>query len=210
MTTVDELEVYADIACPFTHVGLRRFVAIREAKQEAGPRLRVRAWPLELVNGQPLAGSALAPKIEALRASVAPELFGGFDADRFVSSSLPALAAEAAAYRTGVEIGERFSLAVRTALFEEHMDVTDQAVLDQLRAAVGAARPNEADEEQVRADYASGRRRGVNGSPHFFTPNGHSYFCPSLDIGHVDGRIEVAFDGDGFTRFTNSVWPSGR
>src|SRR5206468_3084962 len=52
MTAV--IEVFADVRCPFTHVGLTRFVARRHELGRREPRLRVRAWPLELVNGEPL------------------------------------------------------------------------------------------------------------------------------------------------------------
>lgn len=202
-----ELEVFADVACPFTHVGLRRFVALRDERGKTEPRLRVRAWPLELVNSKPLDGSTLAPKIAALQTSVAPDLFRGFDPDRFVRTSMPALAAEAAAHRAGVEIGERFSLAIRTALFEEGLDIADADVLERVRTAVGAPQPDPNDEQRVRDDYDEGRRRGVSGSPHFFTPDGRGFFCPSLDIDHVDGGLEIAFDADGFTEFAGSVWP---
>jgi hypothetical protein len=65
---MSDLEMFADIACPFTHVGLRRFAALREARGTTAPRLRVRAWPLELVNGRPFDGPTVAPKVAALRA----------------------------------------------------------------------------------------------------------------------------------------------
>ena len=45
------IEVFADVLCPFTHVGLR---AVAEQRARAGRDdvvIRVRAWPLELVNG---------------------------------------------------------------------------------------------------------------------------------------------------------------
>ncbi len=53
-TTSPIIEVFADIWCPFAHVGLR---AIDEQRAQAGRgdvAIWVRAWPLELVNGAPL------------------------------------------------------------------------------------------------------------------------------------------------------------
>src|SRR3954464_13451066 len=47
------IEVFADVACPFTHVGLCRLVA-RRRESNSDAVLWVRAWPLELVNGEPL------------------------------------------------------------------------------------------------------------------------------------------------------------
>ena len=77
-----EVEVFADIRCPFTHVGLRRLTEWR-ARTGAEFALRVRAWPLELVNAEPLAATLIAEEAEALRRQIAPDLFAGFDLDNF-------------------------------------------------------------------------------------------------------------------------------
>jgi predicted DsbA family dithiol-disulfide isomerase len=198
------MEVFADITCPFTHVGLRRFVHHRAALGRDAPVLRVRAWPLELVNGEPMRGSLLAPKIDALRRSVAPDCFSGFDAVTFPRSALPALASVAAAYRHGAVRGERFSLVVRDALFEQGRDISDAGVLAELRAAEGVDEPSRDDELSVDADFRAGVERGVVGSPHFFTPDG-DFFCPSLEITKVEGNVAVAFDQTGFDRFMAAV-----
>jgi predicted DsbA family dithiol-disulfide isomerase len=198
------VDVFADVACPFTHVGLRRITAYRDA-HAAGTPIRVRAWPLELVNGTGLDGTALAPKVTALRASVAPDLFTGFDPDRFPTTTLAALAAEAAAYRVDQATGERFSLLVRDALFERGLDVSDEGVLAGLRAEAGVPAPTATDDEQVRADHREGQARGVTGSPHFFTQDG-DFFCPSLEITHPDGGLEIAFDRDGFDAFVAAAF----
>ncbi len=203
------VDVFADVACPFTHVGLRRFVTYREERGRSSPLLRVRSWPLELVNGKPLDGPALVPKVAALRADVASGLFAGFDPQRFPATTLPAMAAEAAAYRQGLEVGERFSLAVRDALFEAGRDVTDPTVLRRLRADIGVPEPDDADRARIEHDWAEGQRRGVAGSPHFFTSGG-DFFCPSLEIAHDDAGYEVAFDQAGFARFVAAAFgPAG-
>ena len=59
---MNSLEVFADVACPFAHAGLARFVAFRCERGLAGPVLRVRAWPLELVNASVFDGASLVPK----------------------------------------------------------------------------------------------------------------------------------------------------
>ena len=71
MTTI---EVFADIACPFTHVGLRRFVQRREELGRPDVTLLVRAWPLEVVNGQPLDPAATADKGRAVVDAAAQQL----------------------------------------------------------------------------------------------------------------------------------------
>lgn len=198
------LEVFADVACPFAHVGLARFHAVREERGLIEPVLLVRAWPLELVNSQPFDGHALAPKVAALRAAVAADRFGGFDPERFPASSLPAMAAESAAYRIGAELGERFSLAVRHALFDDGLDVSDPEILGQLRRELGVPAPTAADEAAVQDDWNEGTRRGVRGSPHFFA-SGTDFFCPSLQIGHDAAGYHVSFDAVGFGHFVAAV-----
>jgi predicted DsbA family dithiol-disulfide isomerase len=200
------LEVFADVACPFAHAGLARFRAFREERGASRPLLQVRAWPLELVNGRPFDGPGLAPKVAALRAGVAPDRFGGFDAGSFPAKSLPAMAAEAAAHRVGAEVGERFSLAVRRALWDEGLDVADPDVLGHLRHELGVPEPTEDDRRAVLLDHEGGQRRGVRGSPHFFTPAG-DFFCPSLVIEHGDEGYDVSFDAGGFDRFVSAVFP---
>ena len=71
---MDVIEVFADIACPFAHVGLRRFVTERERRGLDRPRLRVRAWPLELVNGKPFDGHALVEELGREGAVAAAEV----------------------------------------------------------------------------------------------------------------------------------------
>lgn len=199
------LEVFADVSCPFAHAGLRRFESYRQELARTEPVLRVRAWPLELVNGRSLDGTSLAPKIAALRADVAPDLFAGFDEHRFPATALPAMAAEAAAYRKGMRIGEAFSFAVRRALFEQGLDVSAPGVLQGLLDQLEVAEPTDDDRTALRDDLADGQRRGVAGSPHFFTPDG-AFFCPSLDLDHDDDGYKVSFDPAGFQEFVAAAF----
>ena len=68
---------------PIRARGLARFHAFREQRGLELPVLRVRAWPLEVVNAQPFDGASLVPKIDALRVEVATDRFGRFDPDTF-------------------------------------------------------------------------------------------------------------------------------
>ncbi|MCC6183750.1 MAG: disulfide bond formation protein DsbA, partial [Microthrixaceae bacterium] len=58
------IEVFADVTCPFTHVGLRRMVAARQAQGRDDVVLRVRSWPLEVVNGAPLDAAFVAEEVD--------------------------------------------------------------------------------------------------------------------------------------------------
>ena len=198
------IEVFADIVCPFTHVGLRRLVERRAAAGRTVPVLHVRAWPLELVNGEPLAGDFVAEEVAALREQVAPDLFGGFDAARFPSTSLPALTLVAAAYRRDVQLGEHVSLRLRDALFEEGADIGAIDVLAEIATANGLDVPEVGDRDPITADLEEGRRRGVDGSPHFFLGS-EGFFCPSLEITRVGGHLQVAFDAAQFEQFARQA-----
>jgi len=180
------LDVFADVGCPFAHAGIRAILTWRADCGRDDLRLRVRAWPLELVNGQPLDPAVVAHEVGELRAQLGQPLFGGFDPRRYPASTLPAMALVAAAYRRDLETGERVSLALRHAVFEEGRDVADALVLQAIAAAHGVGAVTGTDSTAVQHDWADGRRLGVKGSPHLFC-GGADAFCPSLDIHKDDG-----------------------
>ena len=90
-------------------------------------------------------------------------------------------------------------------VFEDGLDVSDASVLQRLLDELGIDEPTDDDRGAVRNDYADGQRRGVAGSPHFFTADG-SFFCPSLDIEHDEAGYEVSFDAAGFQAFVASAF----
>lgn len=197
---MNPIEVFADVSCPFTYVGLRSLVD-RRAAARSSVRIVAHAWPLEWVNGHPVSAVAVAPEIAALRESVAPELFAGFDPATFPTTTLPALALCARAYRAGVDTGEAVALAVRVALFEHGLDVADASVLRDLAVDHGLdPTETELDRAAVAADYEAGRQRGVVGSPYFIV-GGDGFFCPALEITKDGDEFSVAFDAPAFEDF---------
>lgn len=175
------IEVFADVWCPFAHIGLR---FVREARHRYGRddvALVVKAWPLELVNGSPLSPEKTLEHVHELREFVAPTAFAGFPTEHFPTTSLPALALVARASRTSAHLGERASFLVRDVLFEEGRDIGDPEVVADMAARLGIGVPDDADVALVRAEWEEGRRRGVVGSPHFFCGE-RDVFCPSLQI----------------------------
>ena len=176
-----------------------RFVERRNDLGRDDVVLRVRSWPLEIVNGHPLDPHFIAEEIDDIRAQIAAPVFARFSEASFPASSLPALALAAAGYERDVSTGERISLALRDLLFEQGVDIADMAVLDRLAADHGV-QADLTDHHRVLADHVEGVQRGVIGSPHFFTPAG-SFFCPALDVHRDDsGHLRVAAD-QGFDQF---------
>ena len=202
------VEVFADVLCPFTHVGLRTLIDRRTERGLTEPRLRIRAWPLEVVNGTPLDPQHVAAEITALRASVRPDLFAGFSVDAFPGTSMAAFALTAAADRTGDPVLiEEVGIAVRNAVFEDGLDVGNPEVIDMIAARFGLVSLDAgATSAAVHADWDEGRSRGVIGSPHFFTDDGGSWFCPGLRISRDDvGNFVVAWK-EGTEAFVDSVF----
>jgi predicted DsbA family dithiol-disulfide isomerase len=199
------IEVYADVLCPFTHVGIQRLFSARDELGRPDVAFRLRAWPLELVNGELTSRELLVEEIGELRATIAPDLFDGFDPELFPMSTLPALALAERAYRHDLRVGEQMSRALREALFEQGADVGSAEVLAVMAEQHGIDAAAESDRAAVRADLAQGRERGVVGSPHFFV-HGRGYFCPTLDIERVDGRLRISFDEEAFTSFVRECF----
>ncbi len=201
MTTT--VEVFAEITCPFAYVGLTHVVE-HVAELGVPVDIIVRGWPLEWVNGTGLDVAGVQTKAEVLRAQLGIGDFAGLRADHWPTTTVPALALAAAAYEVDAATGLAVSLAVRNAVFEEGIDISDPAALDAIAKAHGVEFDG-ADERRLRADYEDGRARGVKGSPHYFVAT-EDFFCPALDLGRdADDHLTAHFDPDGLGRFLASV-----
>ena len=201
MTTV---EVFADITCPFTHVGLKRVID-HVAEMATPAEVIVRAWPLEWVNGTPLDVDAVVVKAGALSEQLGVDDFSGLRADAWPATTIPALNLAANAYERDAATGLAVSLELRAALFERGENVDDPAVLARIAAAHDLAPPSNEPSATVTADYDDGKRRGVKGSPHFFVA-ADDFFCPALDLGHDDeGHLTARFDAGMLAEFFDRI-----
>lgn len=201
------VEVFADVLCPFTHAGLHTLIDRRAALGHTEPLLRIHAWPLELINGQPLDPHHIAREVAALRDSVRPDLFGGFAVETFPRTSMAAFALTAAADRTGdVALAESVGMALRDAVFEQGLDIGLPEVVAPIADRFGLHPLDaEATSAAVQADWDEGRVRGVVGSPHFFTDEGAGMFCPVLDISRDEvGDFVIAWK-QGTEAFVDSL-----
>jgi predicted DsbA family dithiol-disulfide isomerase len=202
MTT--HVEVFADISCPFAHLSLK-MVPDRLAEIDRHVDLTVRAWPLEWVNGAPFEASHIGEEITALEASLDTDAFGGFRPDTWPATTIPAFNLADAALRVDRALGLAVSLRLRSALFEEGLDVGDPDVLATIAAEFDLAPPAREADQNVLDDYAEGKRRGVRGSPDFWVGD-DEYFCPALDVGHDDDEnLTADFDPAGLRRFLERV-----
>lgn len=197
------LEIFADVLCPFAHVGIHKVVEARLERRGSEPRLWIRAWPLETVNDAPWDAELIAAEVAALRATVAPELFSGFDATNFPSTSRPALAVAAAAYRIGPILGEAVSLELRNRLWEHGQDIADDDVLGQV-CDLHSIEVTDDDHASIERDHAEGEARGVVGSPFFFAGS-EGFFCPAFSVSHDASGFHVAPDSARFANFLDAA-----
>ncbi len=152
------VEVYADIVCPFAYVGLTRLIERRHQLGRDDVRFRIRAWPLELVNGEAVDAHSIGEEIDEIRPQVAPDLFAGFDPGQFPASTLPALALTAASYEFGDATGEAVAMQLRRLVFEQGRDVSDPAVMAEVAQHNGVSTTGDA--AAVRDEWTDGRSRG--------------------------------------------------
>ena len=129
------IEVFADIVCPFTHVGLRRLSEERHTRQRSrhAPRTGVAARVDQRRAARP---GPRRPGDRSLTLEVAPELFAGFDRSLFPLTSIPAFGLVTASYAVDDATGAAMSMALRDALFEHGADIADDEVLSDLAREV--------------------------------------------------------------------------
>lgn len=202
----DRIEIFADMLCPFAHVGVHKVIEARLDRGGASPKLWIRAWPLEIIDDAPTDVTVIADEVAALRSTVAPELFTGFDAATFPSTGLGAFAVAAAAYRQDAITGEAVSIDLRSRLWEHGEDIADAdvlaAVIDRYDIEV-----TDADRASVESDHAEGVERGVVGSPYFFA-GGRGFFCPAFTVSRDDAGFHVAADPERFDAFLRAAFES--
>lgn len=199
------LEVYADLWCPFAHVGLRTAAKLRD-ELSPGTALLIRAWPLELMNGQALNADKTAGNVEALRNAVAPELFQNFKTRVMPASTIQGLALIEAANDKDPVLGERIGLGLRNLLFEHGVKI------DNLELLRGIARQNGLDPSVVddhalvKRRWEEGRSKGVVGSPHFFSDHA-DLFCPLLEISRDEmSSLHISRNSERMSEFLSKAF----
>jgi predicted DsbA family dithiol-disulfide isomerase len=183
------LTVFSDLHCPWAYV-----FSIRLRRARAGadqPPVAWRCWPLELVNRRGTPWETLSQEIPVL-SQLEPDHFAPPRRETWPSTLLPAMEAlQVAGELGGAQAADRFDELARRAFFLERRDLSIRPTLLDLAAEAGLDREAFQDafdggghRRSVVADWQEGRRRGVEGSPHAFLPDGSGVFNPGI------GRIE--------------------
>lgn len=201
------IEVFADMLCPFAHVSIHELARARGNRSGPTPALWIRAWPLELIDGGPVDTATIGQEVAALRATVAPQRFAGFDPATFPASALPAFAVAAAAYREDPVRGEAVGIELRDRLWEHGEDIADPDVLAAVIDRHGLE-VTEVDRASIGQDHTEGAERGVIGSPYFFAA-GRGFFCPAFSVSRDDSGFQVTAEPERFGRFLDAALATG-
>jgi predicted DsbA family dithiol-disulfide isomerase len=183
------LTVFSDLHCPWAYV-----LSIRLRRARTGvdrPPVAWRCWPLELVNERGTSWDTLSQEIPVL-AQLEPDHFSRPRRETWPSTLLPAMEAlKVAGDLGGPRTADRFDELARRAFFLERRDLSLRPTLADLAAEAGLDRDAFVDafdgggyRRSVVADWQEGRRRGVEGSPHVFLPDGSAVFNPG--VGGID------------------------
>jgi predicted DsbA family dithiol-disulfide isomerase len=191
--------VVSDIVCPWSHVALHRLDRERRERGLEGQiKVDHRAYPLELVNGEPTAKRLLDAEV-AVCSQLEPDAGWRRHPDFWTCpmTSLPALEAVQAAKTQGAEPSTRLDLELRRAVFGDRRCVSFfPTVLDVARGIEGL------DVDQLWADLRSGvgwtqlmnQLTAIESddsmvSPTFILPDGSVFSNPGVGI-HWDGEPE--------------------
>jgi predicted DsbA family dithiol-disulfide isomerase len=191
------LEVATDLHCPWSYVCVLR---LRRARDALGldVALRHRYWPLELVNGRVTAPYLLLAEIAVL-APLEPTAFALPETDEWPTTLLPAFELVKAAELQGLRAAEELDAALRRAYFVEHRNLSLRTTLFAIAATVPGL-----DQAALREAYDSGRtrrvvleeyealnRRGIEGIPTVYLPDGQRVLNPGLTVRWVQGLPHV-------------------
>lgn len=183
------LTVFSDLHCPWAYVFSIR---LRRARAGVGqPPVAWRCWPLELVNERGTPWDSLSQEIPVLT-QLEPDHFAPPRRETWPSTLLPAMEAlKVVGELGGPQAADRFDEVARRAFFLDRRDLSIRPTLLDLAAGAGLDREafqvafdGGGHRRGVIADWQEGRRRGVEGSPHAFLPDGSAVFNPG--IGKID------------------------
>jgi predicted DsbA family dithiol-disulfide isomerase len=198
------IQVWSDLLCPFSYVGLLRLRRARARRGLDGAvRLEHRVFPLELFNGpHPRRGT----DTEAVGlGQIEPEAeFRVWTATNDLYPHTVLLAAEAvrAAAAQGPAAAEELDLALRRAFWTQSRSIAHRQVILEVAgelpagtldvAALAAALDSGRHRVDVMTDYAIAQTDAIAGSPTFRFPDGTAVSNPGIQV-HWDGPWAAGF-----------------
>ena len=193
----NSMVLFSDIGCPWSHAAVHRWRAERAARGlEDVVHLELRTFPLEIINQRPTPKLTLDVEIP-VAGSLAPS--AGWQPwqgppHSYPVTLLPALEAVHAAREQSARAAEDLDAALRRAFFGESKNIAMRHEILAVAASVDGV-----DEAEVQRALDDGRARKrifedlevatgdeVQGSPHFFLPDGSDWHNPGVEM-HWEG-----------------------
>ena len=184
------ITVWSDVGCPWASLALH---TLHEGARERGVDLRIdhRAFPLELLNGEPTPKPTHDAEVAAITSVVPTVGWSEWAApdSTYPVTTLPAMEAVQAAKAQGLAAADELDAALRRACFVEHRCISIHPVIEEVArscpgvdadALMGALRHG-AGRERVYADLDEARSGEVQGSPHLWTEAGPFAVNPGVD-----------------------------
>lgn len=194
------LTVWSDLLDPWAYVTLLRLHRTRDRLDANDLDFELRAWPAELTDGEVAAADTVCGDVGAL-AQLESAAFSAYQGPGWPASSIPAFEAQKWAFGLGQDVGERFDMALRRALFMHSHNIgrrddllavaaTEGLDADDLAGALDDGR-HRAD---VKADVAAGQAAGVAEAPLVVLPDGTAHANPGTSYRRVRGLAIVEAD----------------
>lgn len=211
-----ELWQWGEYYCPWTYVAVARLRAVTPALQGRAT-LRLRAFPLELIDGHSAPRDVLAQEwwLAALQEPLAD--FAHHTGEDWPTTTLPAFEAAWCADRQGEEIAADFDMRVRRAFFAEGRNIGRRDVMMEIAREAGLDLPRfERDfhGEEARAAVLEEARLGreqyrVRGTPTLMLESGqklrHLLSYPAMEDDIVTGVKPLPCCGDGCLEATRTM-----
>ncbi len=194
------LTLWSDLLDPWAYVVVLRLHRARDRIGASDLDFELRAWPAELHGGTPVPGAQLRSDVGAL-AQLESAAFSAYTGGAWPTSSLPAFEAQKWAFELGQDVGERFDLALRRALFLHSHNIGRRAELLAIAATEGldatglaAALDDGRHRGAITADVAAASEAGVDDTPQVVLPDGTAHVNPGVTYRRVRGLAIVDSD----------------
>jgi predicted DsbA family dithiol-disulfide isomerase len=184
-STLPELWEWAEYYCPWCYITSVRLHTV--APEYAGRvRLRIRAFPLEVVGGEAAPRDILEQEwwLAAVQEPSAP--FVPYTAPTWPTTTLPAFEAVRCAGQQSEEAAQAYDLRVRRAFFGESRDISQREVLLEIARDIGLDLPSftrafdsgSVRESIVQEGHEGKQRYGVRGTPTLMLADGTKLEAP--------------------------------